>query len=268
MAMMTAAQQVQVFRDGLGTVLPSLQVDVFAADLLRTNLNVMDAALKAVAATVRAAGKPPRDARAAVWAEYHRRVAEVAQLLPVLFTFESAWRTVSAEVLKARYGGVDGWWHPVRAAMHPGGRAAPVPALGGVPARSDVVRRVERMLSMVGGPVQATLSSSYDLLEAGSLKDVEWLVDAHWSTFASTFSPAAIGGPPTSAQFGALFRRVRLARNDAYHHRTVSDRQKVVDAAERLLDLVDVHLGDRVAATTGSRLFPFAFAVARQPRHR
>ena len=267
MAVMDAAAQKAFFRTRLGATLPPLQVTAFEADLVRANLEFMDPALQQVAAVTMAAGSPPRDARRAVWTEYHRRVTEVDRLFPVFFTFESAWRALTAEVLKARYGGTDAWWHPVRAAVQRSAASTRLGFLGGVPARNDVIRRVENLLGNQLPAARAALATSYDLIGAGTLGDVGWFIDNHWSAVTSVFSAPA-GGTPTSAQFAALFRRVREARNDAYHHRPVPNPQKVVDAAERLLDLIDVHLETRVAAIATSASAPFAFAVPVQPRHR
>lgn len=267
MAVMDAVAQAAFFRTQLGATLPPLQVAAFEADLVRANLEFMDPALQQVAAAAAAAGSPPHDARKAVWAEYHRRVAEVDRLFPVFFTFESAWRALTGEVLKARYGGSDAWWHPVRAAVQAGAGSVRLGFLGGVPARNDVIRRVENLLRNQPPSSRAALATSYDLVGAGTLGDVGWFIDNHWGAVASVFSAPA-GGAPTSTQFAALFRRVREARNDAYHHRPVPSPKKVVDAAERLLDLIDVHLGTRVAAVAASTPAPFAFALPLQPRHR
>ena len=49
--------------------------------------------------------------------------------------------------------------------------------------------------------------------------------------------------------------RVRKARNDAYHHRVVEGRTEVVSAAERFVDLLNIHLGDREAGIQGVVLF-------------
>lgn len=263
---MDASAQATFFGNKLGATLPPLRIAAFERDLLTANLALMDAALQQVAATARTVGASPRDARAAVWAEYDRRVADIQRLFPVFFTFESAWRTLSAAVLRQRYGGDDGWWHPVRAAMAAGSGVSRVGYLGGVPARNEVVRRVENILRNQPTADLHRMATSYDLLEVCTLGDVSWMIDRHWSAVASTFSATALPAP-TSAIFADLFRRVREARNDAYHHRPVSDGQKVIAAAERLLDLVDVHLGARVATTSSAALGAFAFAVLRQPRH-
>ena len=264
MPVMNARQQADFFRTQLGSSLPPLQVREFEADLLHVNLNVMDAALQQVAATARTAGKPPRSARGAVWASCNRSVAEINQLFPVFFIFESAWRAVLSEVLKARYGGSDTWWHPIRAAMHSDGRG--ITSLEGAQVSNDVVRRVVNMLKRQNAAQLSTLTSSYNLIEASILSDVEWLIERHWSMVASLFS-LSLDPRPTSSQFTALFKRVREARNDAYHHRIVSNRQRAVDAAEKLLDLINVHLGSQATAIAAAGPAPFRFNVVRVPRH-
>lgn len=262
---MDSVEQVRFFRSRLGRILPGLQADLFAADLTRANLDVMDAALKQVAAAATAAGSPPRDARAAVWAEYDRRLAEIAQLFPVFFTFESAWRSLMAVLLAGHYG-ADDWWQPIRASVLAGRPASTVAMLGGAPARPEVVDTVARMLRPMGRSL-AHVSGSYGLLQAGTLGNVETLIERHWSTVRSALRTTTAVGSPTLAQFMVMFGRVRNARNDAYHHRVVAQRVRVVAAAETLLDLVDVHLGDHVVRVEAVHPAPFTLQVGREPRH-
>lgn len=110
------------------------------------------------------------------------------------------------------------------------------------------------------------IAGTYDLLEAGTLGHVGRLIAANWTEIEPTFHRD--GHPPlTASNFRDQFNKVRLARNDAYHHRMIAGRSKVVATAERLLDLLDAHLGNRVDALQNAPIQPLAFTTAVEARH-
>lgn len=262
--MMQADRQLEFFRTRFGRMPTKLQLDIFRADLARLNLDIMSAALKQAEAVVQSTKRPPRDVRLAVLAQYEWIVASIGQLFPVFFIFESAWRSYSAARLSLIYGG-DHWWHDVRDAIAQKRDPLLVTKLGGFHAKREVVILVSRILAPVPSP--ATLTTTYDLMAESTLAHVEKLIGRHWTDMASPFSGPARLNVPTLGRFEALFTKVRRARNDAYHHRTVSDRAGVVSAVEQLLDLLDLHLGDRVASLGAVQLPALSFKLTKEARH-
>jgi hypothetical protein len=262
--MMQADRQLEFYRTRFGKMPSKLQLDIFKTDLARLNLDVMSAALKQAEAVVQATKRPPRDVRLAVLAQYDRVLASIGQLFPVFFIFESAWRSYAAARLSLIYGR-DDWWHGVRDAVAQKKDPRTVTRLGTLPARTEVLVIVSRILAPIQAP--GGLSSTYDLMAEATLGQVERLIGRHWTDMSSPFSSPAGSVAMTSGRFEALFAKVRRARNDAYHHRTVSDRAGTVSAAEQLLDLLDLHLGDRVAAVSATQLPSLAFRTVKEPRH-
>ncbi|WP_343698943.1 hypothetical protein [Caulobacter sp.] len=252
------------FRYRLGGTRPVLEVERFEADLYRSNHALMKAALLE-AQSIAARLGPAKDVRAAVLALYDTRLAEIAQMFPVFFVFESAYRAFTAARLTAVYGD-DLWWDPVRQALLAKSDPQSVPALGGRPAKRDVIDALSHLLKGLKDPGMRQLRGTYDLLEAGTLTHVGRLISSHWTDIEPVFSQSG-PLPLTSANFSDQFNKVRNARNDAYHHRLIRDRVKVAAIVERLLDLLDVHLGDRLDRLAKVQVAGLPVHVPQVPRH-
>jgi hypothetical protein len=260
----TPDEQLEFFRTKLGKTQPRQPLDLFRADLMRSNLDVMWAALKAAEAFVQRTKRAAPDSRQAVLHNYDVAAAAIAQMYPVFFVFESAWRTYVATRLDVIYGGRD-WWHGVRDLVAQGADTSCVATLGTLPARPSVVRLLTQILSMIPRP--SDLETTFELTEQATLKGLEGLIDHHWTDMSQPFTDTMSLGRTTSTQFLSLFKRVRDARNDAFHQRVVANRADVVKAAEQLVDLLNVHMGDRVAAIAGAKVAPLQFTVVREKRH-
>lgn len=254
----------EIFRTRLGSIQTRSQVELFEGDLLRSNLDLMDVSLKEARAMAAAAGAPEH-ARDAVMTIYRSKLAELAQLFPVFFVFESAYRSFVAARLSVLYGD-DQWWKPVRDAFSQGRDPHTLRHLGNLPARRDVVDTVFHLIKGMG-PGAAGVDSCYDLLEGGTLSHVERLIAKHWTAVDSILRHDPAKPKLTSATFGDLFRIVRLARNDAYHHRSVRQHARVVAIVEQLLDMLDMSLSAHLEAIASASVPPLRFAVATQPRH-
>lgn len=261
---MQAEAQLDFYRTRFGRVPTRVQIDQFRADLARVNLAVMAAALRQTERIALDRKRPPQDVRLAVLGQYDRLVASVGQLFPVFFAFESAWRSYASARLSLIYGS-EHWWHGVRDALASNRHLSTVARLNGRTAIPEVVTVVSRILN--ASPQRDRLMTSYDLIEEATIGQVEKLIERHWSDMASPFSSTTSLGNPTSAAFLALFSRVRKARNQAYHHRLVPNASAAVSAAEDLLDLLDVHLGTRVAPIAAAQLPPLSFTVFKEARH-
>ncbi|KHA63108.1 hypothetical protein [Sphingomonas sp. Ant20] len=261
---MQAEAQLQFYRTRFGRIPTRLQLDQFRTDLARLNLDVMAAALRQTERIAQDRKRPPQDVRLAVLGQYDRLVASIGQLFPVFFAFESAFRSYAAARLSLIYGSED-WWHGVRDAVASGAPVSTITDLNGRSAIPEVVMVVSRILS--ASPQRDRLATTYDLIEEATVGQVERLIERHWTDMATPFSDTAALGVPTSAVFVALFSRVRRARNDAYHHRLVPNAHAAVSAAEQLLDLLDIHLGTRVAPIMTAQPPQLSFAVFKEARH-
>jgi|SRR5436305_1619749 len=261
---MNPSDLAEIFRTRLGATQPKLQIELFDADLMRSNLDLMYASLKEARAIAARAGAP-QNARDAVMALYNVKLDELSQLFPVFFLFESAFRTFTAARLKTVYGD-DEWWKPIRDALAANRDLRRLHRLGNLPARRDVVDTVAHLLTGMGRGA-ARVVTSYDLLEGGTLAHVERLIDAHWSAVDQALRHDPTQAKLTGTTFTNLFKVVRNARNDAYHHRSVQHRARVVAIAEQLLDMLDMSLRTHVIAVAKAPVPQLTFAIAVEPRH-
>src|ERR1700735_3244146 len=261
---MNPAELMGIFTTRLGAVQPPAQIDLFSADLMHANLDLMNAALKEACA-IAARGSAPRNAREAVLALYNIKIAEVSQLFPLFFVFESAFRSFTAARLAIVYDD-DQWWRPVRDAVTSGSSLRALHRLGGQAARRDVTDTVAHLIRGMG-PAAARIATSYDLLEGGTLAHVERLINSHWSQIDHVLRHNPAAPKLTAAAFMDLFRVVRTARNDAYHHRSVAHRPRVVAIAERLLDMLDISLNARMTRIGAAAISPLSFALPIKARH-
>jgi len=261
---MNPGDLLETFRVRLGATQSNVQVTLFQADLMRANLDVMKAALREVQSIAASAGTP-RNARDAVIARYNARLAEISQFFPVFFIFESAFRSFTAARLALAYGD-DQWWRPVRDAVVQGRDPLRLHRLGTLPARRDVVDTVAHLVRSMGQNA-AGITTCYDLLEGGTLAHVERLIASHWSVIDSALRQPLVPGPITASGFGDLFRIVRHARNDAYHHRMIGNRARAIGIVERLVDMLDISLAARIQALDAAKIPPLPFTIPVQSRH-
>lgn len=255
---MTADDLIQRFRTRWGAPQPLVEVERFTSDLYQANHALMHAALVEAQDIAKRVG-PPRDARGAVTALYDVRLAELSQMFPVFFIFESAYRSFAAARLAVTYGN-DLWWAPVRQALLTNADPRHITRLGSKPARRDTIDAVTHLLRSVGNGM-TDLESTYDLLEAGTLGHVQRLISANWTDIEPALQQPS--PPLTAANFRDRFDKVRIARNDAYHHRLIRGRTRVATTAEELLGLVDTHLAERIARVAAAPLK--ALPLARIP---
>jgi hypothetical protein len=91
---------------------------------------------------------------------------------------------------------------------------------------------------------------------------LEKLMFEHWTDFSKTLpSKLANGNPLNKEVFKGMFRRVREARNDCYHHKEVAKRNEIVSNAEQLLVLIGVHLETACDMISMSAVKPLRFDV-------
>ena len=247
------------------------QVNVFQGDLALVSPYLMRDALKEVCA-----GNPgnilhyqPNDWRPAIFKVYNRKVAEQAQLFSVFHCFETAFRSTVAVALERHYNQTR-WWAGVHAALRAGQLARTVRQVGGVVLTRDAADLIARIIESIDGPSfqrnrVATFQNGYEFAENCDIGQIGFLVEKHWAIFSHRF----VRGTRrlSMADFMAKFQRVRDARNDVYHHKSVARMTNVVQTAEDLLDYLNFSLGFVYQKVTDSSPAPLAFAIAIQPRH-
>ncbi|QRM36043.1 hypothetical protein [Microvirga sp. VF16] len=245
------------------------QVARFEADLAVVSPYIMQASLKEVAVGRALVNRPFNDWRQAIFGVYHRKIAEHAQLFPVFHTFETAFRSLVAVELEALYGTPD-WWTPIYTALRNGAAANTIAHIRGKPISKDAAHRVGQIILAIEGDklqrgVIPTLRNGYEFAERCDLSHIEGLIVEHWSVFAPKFVRGTLRLP--QKDFKAKFKRVREARNDVYHHKSVARMTSVVDAAEDLLDYLHLSLDFTVTQIQKANPAPLSFLLPQAPRH-
>lgn len=210
------------------------QVADFQADLALVSPYLMEASLVEVKAGTQGylLIYRPNEWRPAVFSVYNRKVAEHAQLFPIFHSFETAMRSSVAVSLEQHYQHAR-WWRAIYETILRDGNPKDITNIGGQPITRRAAFRIGQIvrdLDRFGGGVVEPIKNGYEFLHCCNLGHIKHLIEEHWSTFSDKFSPL------TLADFLAKFERIRNARNDVYHHKSVSGMTDVVIAAEELLD--------------------------------
>ena len=240
------------------------QIDQFERDLALVSPNLMRAALKEAHAGRAVQQGSFAQRRAAIFRIYYRKVAEHAQLFPIFHTFETAFRSTVAVELEAHYAKPD-WWAPILTALRRGDNARSVAYLRGVKISKDTAHRIGQIIYAIEGDrlsrnVLAGVTDGYEFAELCDLTHIGELVVEHWSLFGPRYFSQ--GRAITLSDFKAKFKRVREARNDIYHHKSVARMTNVVGAAEELLDRLGCSLDFAYRKITATNLTPPSFAIA------
>jgi hypothetical protein len=211
----------------------------------------------------------PDEWRPAIFKVYNRKVAEHAQLFPLLHCFETAFRSTTAVTLEAYYGHRR-WWAGVYTAIQAGRHPKSVTLVGRTPMTSRVAFLISKIIADIDGDgrrnIVPGIQNGYEFMEHCDLSHIKRLVEEHWNVFGPKF--AAPLPPLTLADFTAKFTRVQEARNDVYHHKSVARMTKVVESAEDLLDRLNFSLRFVYEKICTCKAVPPAFTIAIEPRHR
>ncbi len=249
-----------MFNTRLGRVPMRMESELFAADLARTSHELLEPALKEMAA--KAAISPlGRDLRDQALAVFHRKLAEQSRLFPLLFIFETAFRAYVAARLETIYS-TDDWWKPIEAEILAQRDPMALSTLNGVRAPRPMLRTVEHILREAATAGRHTFSTGYDVVAAGTMAHVGRLIGQHWTEMASAFNPVHKSRPQgrmTSFEFRQHFTLVREARNDLYHHRVVSRQKRVMEVIEELISMLDLDVGEVYADIVAAPLGPLPF---------
>jgi hypothetical protein len=250
-----------MFNTRLGRVPMRAESELFAADLARTSHELLGAALREMTAKA-ATSTPGRDLRNQTLAVFHRKLAEQSRLFPLLFIFETAFRAYVAARLETIYA-TDDWWKPIEAEIVASRDPTELLSLHGVRVPRSMLRTVEHILRDAAARGRLTFSTGYDVVAAGTMAHVERLIGQHWSEMVSAFNPMHLIRPQgrmTSSEFCQLFKLVREARNDLYHHRVVHRQKRVMEIIEELMSMLDLDIGEIHAKMASVPLNPLPFS--------
>lgn len=207
---------------------------------------------------------------------YNRKLAEQANLYTIFHIFESSFKMRLAAWMESHYESIR-WWDPVYSAATMNNReSAPyrfVKSINGKPITAGTARTIYNLLQGVDGqqfetPKSPDIDDGTRLFMRAKLSDVEELIFEQWTEFKVSI-PARLpdGAPLDENVFKSMFKRVRDARNDCYHHREVPKRQEIAKNAEHLLDVINVHLESKYSYASEYRLKPLTFTVPVNERH-
>jgi hypothetical protein len=188
-------------------------------------------------------------------------------LFPVFHEFESGYRSRVAAWMENHYG-TSIWWSEVLVALKNGNGYMDFKGLiNGKRVSSNIFDAIGSLLRSVDG-IQlernrlAAMDDGFHLLQLSTLSDLEKLMFEHWTDFSKTLpSKLANGNPLNKEVFKGMFRRVREARNDCYHHKEVAKRHEIVSNAEQLLVLIGVHLETACDMISMSAVKPLRFDI-------
>jgi hypothetical protein len=239
-------------------------------DLLKNTLKELRGAAKAAA---KAAKKGEfHELLPRIHRVYNRKLAEQHRLFPILSLFEASYRSFLAVWLEGHYG-TSTWWQDLYDWLRKGNKATELSELNGVPTTAGVMRTVENLLrgvdgGILTGQVVPNIAHGQEMLRLSKMSDLEELSKEHWHHLRAALPSQLYSGAPLDAQvFSGMFRRLREARNDCFHHKEVPNRTHIASNAELLLDLIDIHIETEIDGAASAVVRPFSYQVPSTDRH-
>ncbi len=246
------------------------ETDGFKSDLRTLNHTLLrDAILECANSGKINVGAQPQTKRQRMHGVYTRKVKELASIYPFLFSVENALRTVAAEryetVFKKPF-----WWRVfTKAYAADKGEHTFHTDINGkksvhtVPVNPAFIREVLYGVSEMPSRKRENLSETdtvaSQFYEALTLRQLAKIIAADW-TISSL-------GNLKKKEFETHIRAICDARNELFHGNPIKNRATVFTACERILDSIDVHMGDLDEAlriTSYVRLTP---TIDREARH-
>lgn len=246
------------------------ETDRFKSDLRTLNHTLLrDSLLECTNSGKLNAGTPPQTKRQRLHGVYTRKVKELASMYPFLFSVENALRTVAAE----RYASVfknPFWWRVFTTAyaankdehtFHTGKDGKK--SVHTVPVNPAFIREVLYGVGEMPSRKRDKLDEHGTVVsqfyEALTLRQLAKIISADW-TISSL-------GHLKKRDFETHIRTICDARNELFHGNPIKNRTTVFTACERILDSIDVHMGDfdeALRVTSYVRLTP---TIGREERH-
>ena len=180
--------------------------------------------------------------RPAIFKVYNRKVAEHAQLFCIFHSFETAFRSTVAVLLEKHYQHKR-WWRKIHDEIKKENKPSIVKKIGTTHITRDAANAIAQIIQSIDTEQPGTvgkLTNGYQFLECCSLKHVSKIIDKHWFLFSPMFVRGAM--QLSRSDFHAKFKRIRAARNDVYHHKSVANTTGAVAAAEEMLDYLNYSL--------------------------
>ncbi|QEE41847.1 MULTISPECIES: hypothetical protein [unclassified Methylobacterium] len=214
---------------------------------------------------------PPDAQRSLVHQIYTRKIKEFSAIYPFLFAVENGLRSALAEQSAIKFNGVH-WWTLIRDARARGQTAQALPTIWTIPVSAAFLKAVWRAFDTIANPLHVQSVSgpgrTDEFFYTLNLGDLWNILSADWSMTRGMFcSDAELGFKLGRKMFEDTMRVIKEARNELYHSNPITDRTKVVGACERILNGLNVHLGDYDTDLATIRHVRVPPTVPRSPRH-
>lgn len=211
----------------------------------------------------------PQDWRSEIFSVYNRKVAEHAQLFPIFHTFETAFRSTVSVQLEDHYQH-SRWWRGIYEQLRKGQSAKTINQISGIRLAPDAAHLIGQIIYAIDGDrfqnnLVGNFANGYEFVECCDLHHIRQLIEKHWNIFSIKFDRGAI--KLTLNDFHQKFDRVREARNDVYHHKSVARLTNVVATAEEILDYLNCSATFVYKKITESTVTPLAFSIPVESRH-
>lgn len=245
--------------------------ELFDADMRSMNPALLADALREGIALHKRRVQPTQDQRRSIHQIYARKVKELSSLYPFIFAVENGLRSALADRSAAKFGRVD-WWVLIRDARAIGLDHTSFPRIGTTTVNSGFVQAVFRAFETMTNPLHihsiAGNERSDEFYYTLSLGDLWTILRHDWEMTRTMFcSDKELGMKLTFTAFNDTMRVIKDARNDIYHSNPTSHRTQVVEACERLLNGLNVHLGDYDADIGAAQARRVPATVKRSARH-
>lgn len=211
---------------------------------------------------------------------YNRRIKEFAAVYPFIFTLENALRSHLADHMEKLTNRMD-WWVIIRDAVVDGGDPSIFSAANNpekafirgleVPPQfvaylfkimKDLLDNKDTASQIMG---QSRSDEFYYAITLGEL----WrLIDKGWSFCREMFCPdAELNAPFTRKIFNDELRVIKEARNNLYHSKPITNRTKMIECVEKILNCLNFHLADYDACLALAQYTRPTARVQREKRH-
>jgi hypothetical protein len=245
--------------------------ELFDADMRSMNPVLLADALKEGIGAQRGRVPPAQEQRRSIHQIYARKVKELSSLYPFIFAVENGLRSALADQSAAKFGRMD-WWVLIRDARAAGLDHTSFPRIGTTIVNSGFVQAVFRVFDVMTNPVHirsvAGDEKSDEFYYTLSLGDLWSILRYDWDMTRAMFcSDKELGMKLDIKVFNDTMRVIKDARNEIYHSNPTSHRTQVVVACERLLNGLNVHLGDYDADIGAAHAKRVPATVKRSARH-
>lgn len=246
------------------------ETDQFRSDLRTLNHTLLrDSIKECVEATKTPQAAPNSTKRRAIHHVYHRKVKELASLYPYLFYVESALRSTATELYSNAFTNPR-WWLDFLIAHGKGHdekhfKKAPSSkrSVAGTDVTSAFIKNVLFSIENMSKRQRSFLGSQDcpddQFLAEITLGNLFNIMEADWG-----LCPL---GSLNKTDFRTHMVTIRDARNEVFHGNPIKNRTSVFKACERILDAVNVHIGDLDVVLKNTNFQRPASTIPRTARH-